>query len=358
MAVGTQQGFPDVSSTLVGPSGHIRQAWLQLLIQLWNRTGGSPGTSTTDIITQQILTPAGITISPKIGDETQLALALRPPLGSSSTYPSSAFLQTQNNLSDILSYSTARQNLGVLLTNNLGGLTLSTSGGTNVFGVSAGQAADSTNLHLLTLPSAFTKTTATWAAGTGNGALDTGTATIGTWYHAFIIQRPDTGQEDILISLSATSPTLPTNYTLFRRIGAMLTNGLGNWVRFFQFGNLFIWQNPVGDINGVTGNATAALVSLTVPPGVNVIASGKILMSNTTGGAADILFYSPTVATQAAGTPVGNVSVYAFTNGTFSGVENILTNTSSQISLVASATSANITTYWSTTGWTDFRGQI
>lgn len=40
----TQQGFPQVTSPLVDlNTGRIDQAWLQLLISLWNRTGGGSG---------------------------------------------------------------------------------------------------------------------------------------------------------------------------------------------------------------------------------------------------------------------------------------------------------------------------
>lgn len=39
-----QQGFPKVTAPFVFADGRIQQAWLQLLIALWNRTGGGPGT--------------------------------------------------------------------------------------------------------------------------------------------------------------------------------------------------------------------------------------------------------------------------------------------------------------------------
>jgi hypothetical protein len=43
------------------------------------------------------------------------------------------------------------------------------------------------------------------------------------WCHAFPIKRPDIGVVDVAISTSATSPALPTNYTLARRIGSKKT---------------------------------------------------------------------------------------------------------------------------------------
>ncbi len=38
-----QQGFPNVSLPLTDDKGQIQQAWLQLLIALWKRTGDGPG---------------------------------------------------------------------------------------------------------------------------------------------------------------------------------------------------------------------------------------------------------------------------------------------------------------------------
>lgn len=57
----------------------------------------------------------------------------------------------------------------------LAGLGMSTPGASTTLTVAAGQAADSTNSVLITLPSAISKTTAAWAVGSGNGGLDTGT---------------------------------------------------------------------------------------------------------------------------------------------------------------------------------------
>jgi len=55
------------------------------------------------------------------------------------------------------------------------GLTLSTAGASATMGISAGAALDSTNLALMVLGTAMTKTAAVWALGTGVGALDAGT---------------------------------------------------------------------------------------------------------------------------------------------------------------------------------------
>lgn len=61
------------------------------------------------------------------------------------------------------------------LRNYIAGLTLSTAGSSTTISIAAGQAADSTNTALMNLAAAISKTTSAWAAGTGNGGLDTGT---------------------------------------------------------------------------------------------------------------------------------------------------------------------------------------
>lgn len=113
----------------------------------------------------------------------------------------------------------------VPLRSYLAGLTLSTAGSSATFGIAAGVATNSTNADMMALAFAYTKTASAWALGTAAGSLDTGTIA-NAWYHVFLIKGPDTGVVDVLTSLSVTSPTLPANYTLFRRIGSM-RNGSG-----------------------------------------------------------------------------------------------------------------------------------
>jgi hypothetical protein len=129
----------------------------------------------------------------------------------------------------------------------LSGLILSTAGGSNTFGVTAGQCADSTNAAIMNVAGAASKTTAAWAAGSGNGALDTGSIAASTWYHVFAISDAVGINTDILISTSPTAPSLPPGFPLFRRIGAMLTDGSNHWVQFFQFGDQFLWFTAPND---------------------------------------------------------------------------------------------------------------
>ena len=52
-----------------------------------------------------------------------------------------------------------------------------------------------------------------WTAGDTNNGLDTGARVASTFYRTFVIQNNTSGAYDILFSLSATSPTIPSGYT-------------------------------------------------------------------------------------------------------------------------------------------------
>ena len=154
------------------------------------------------------------------------------------------------------------------------GLTLSNDSGTpaSVIDVATGYAtAINTGVPtLMHLSSAFTKSVTTgWSLGSGGGCSDTGTIANPSSIHFFLIERPDTGVNDILCSASATSPTLPTNYTLFRRIGSELYQSAALQA-FVQDGNTFRWNTatPPTDFSG--GGRTKAVLAVSVPSGIRV----------------------------------------------------------------------------------------
>ncbi len=235
----------------------------------------------------------------------------------------------------------------------ISGAILSTAGSSATFGITSGVAADSTNVAMLALASAYTKTTSVWAVGSANGALDTGAIASTTWYHVYLIKRVDTSVVDILISLSATSPTLPTSYTLFRRIGSMLTDGSSHWVAFTQVGDLFIWVAPFGDLSSVTIGVSLTLETLTVPTNVSVGAIGRTKWSAGTSGNAVATVLSVSETGGGAGTGMTSW-VVGSTLGAF-GFYNIQTNLNGQIYFIADQAACSLTE--STDGWVDSRGK-
>ena len=94
----------------------------------------------------------------------------------------------------------------------------------------------------------------------------------------------------MLISLSATSPTLPTNYTKKRRIGSIRTDGSSHILAFSQNGDEFLWAAAFGDVNTSSLGTTATLLTLTVPTGVKVNALIRTVVGGDAGG---ILINSP-----------------------------------------------------------------
>jgi len=166
----------------------------------------------------------------------------------------------------------------------------------------------------------------------------------------YVIKRLDTGVVDVLTSLSATAPTMPANYTLFRRIGSLKTNGSFQWIKFSQKGNEFLWDVAVEDGNGFTLTSTATLLTISTPLGVQTRTMGNFYTNP--GTTTYYLITSPDIAdTLPANTNFVAASTAAAVAGTFD--DTVRTNTSSQIRLRASASATPC--YWFTRGWLDDR---
>jgi hypothetical protein len=232
------------------------------------------------------------------------------------------------------------------------GLTLSTAGSSSSFGISTGVATDSGNTAFMVLSSAFTKTTGAWSAGSAAGALDTGTIAASTWYHAFIMRRPDTTAVDVCISVSVSGCTtggnIPTAYTQFRRIGSMKTNGSSQWIKFYQQGNLFLWDAPTLDVSALTIGTTAVDLTLSIPPGVR--SQARVIGINAITTGFRIMLYSPDVADNAAGATNGNV-LYNGSSGVNPTQVDVWSGVSSQVRGIAEAAGQTLSVR--TLGWND-----
>lgn len=243
--------------------------------------------------------------------------------------------------------------LSSLLRGYLAGLTMSTAGSSTTMTIAAGQATDSTNAVLIRLAASIAKTTSAWAVGTGNGGLDTGTIANSTWYYFYLIRRPDTGVVDVVFSTNSSSPTLPSGYTQYRYIGAGLTNGSAQWVKFTQTGDEFYWDTPVLDFNGA-GSTTAVLLTVSVPRGRKMKASFNIHGTTTTSG----YISDPANADLAASGTASPLATF-YTDGAVGqltgwGAISVWTNTSAQVRYRNAGTN---TWRLATLGWTDLRGK-
>jgi hypothetical protein len=246
-----------------------------------------------------------------------------------------------------------------VLRSYLAGLTLSTAGSSATMSIAAGQATDSTNAVSMSI-AAFSKTTSAFSAGTGNGGLDTGAIANSTWYHFYLIAKVD-GTADILISLSASSPTMPSGYTYYRRIGSGKTNGSAQWVSFTQDGDYFRLAASVQDV-GTTNPGTSAVTATlaSVPTGVNVHAIFNIFCD--VGTSTSVMYYVSDLAANdeaPSKTGVPGTSLSSGGNGskTAGGQIQIRTNTSAQIRYRLDLSGASDKTFIITLGWIDYRGR-
>lgn len=218
------------------------------------------------------------------------------------------------------------------------------------------------NRVLMTLTASITKTTAAWVVGTGNGGLDTGAIAASTWYHVWLIERTDTGVVDALFSLSASSPTMPTNYTKKRRIGSVLTDGSSALNYFSQDGDYFVWATvPALNVNTNNPGTSAVSATLSTPLNLTVLAIVNVQVNDTGANARQVL-----LSDLAQGDAAPSLTVAPlYSVGTGVGVTaldlgaqvTVRTNTSSQIRYRFISSSAALTMRIATVGWFDRRGR-
>lgn len=154
------------------------------------------------------------------------------------------------------------------------------------FIISAGKATDDTGSQLLELPVGISKNlSASWSAGDGGGALDTGSVGANLWYHVFLIGNPMTGDIDVLASGSVSNPVMPSCYTLKRRIFSVLTDGSAHIVPMLQTGDYFEFVKPIIFLShAYIGGNVVNTHAVTVPIGLKVDANLNILTNGPATG--------------------------------------------------------------------------
>lgn len=242
--------------------------------------------------------------------------------------------------------------------NYITGLTLSNAAdANNDITVAVGMATDSTNAAEISLASAITKRLdATWAVGTNQGGIDTGSKATSTTYHIHLIKRPDTGVVDVLFSTSPTSPNMPTNYTVFRRIGSIVTDGSGNIRGFKQINDRFILSaKTTTSLSNPTTYTTIALAGM--PTGLAYEAILNISGSGTvTSGINSVLYLLSMLTAEEIILATGSSadSSVAEQIGMKLGID---TNTSGQIQYKTSQSNSFAALSALLLGWVDYRGR-
>ena len=244
------------------------------------------------------------------------------------------------------------------------GLTNNAGDATNDIDIAAGAASSEdaviANRNLMSLTTAITKQLdVAWAVGTNQGGRMSAGAIANTTYFIHLIKRLDTGVVDVGFDVSATAPTLPTNYTRSRRIGAIVRSA-GAILAFFQNGDEFYWNTPPAlDVNTLNPGAAAVTATLTVPVGIRVKAFLNIACENATTGNLAIYLSSldnADVAPSQTVSPLGQLAPVVV--GSFAGgPAEVWTNTAAQIRYRLSASGAADRFKLATLGWLDRRGR-
>lgn len=122
------------------------------------------------------------------------------------------------------------------------------------------------------------------AAVNGANGLDVGAQTASTWYAIHVITNASGSLSASLLSLSATAPTLPAGYTLFRRVGWVRSSVSNIFVQFFTTGGTIYYTDPTQTVASSPNGSTSFTSSLpsTCRSGIfNVLLNGN---TNSNGG--------------------------------------------------------------------------
>lgn len=255
----------------------------------------------------------------------------------------------------------------ILPRNSIDGLTL--SNGTDAdhdIDIAIGECRNTGNTENITADSAFVKQIdATWAAGTVTGGRAAGVSLSNTtWYHVFIIGKADDTDFDFGFDTSLTAANLladaiviAAGFTIYRRIGSVLTDGSANIIGFSQYSDEFLWDSPPLDISTTVQGATAISYALSTPLGVKCMAIQDFFLG---GGAFAVGVYITSLDQddEAFAINLGRVSAYwdnASLNQASIGNLKTRTDISSQIRIRGSV--ANIDIDAATMGYIDYRGK-
>lgn len=128
-----------------------------------------------------------------------------------------------------MSVTTPIVNAGLLYINGLNMTWVSTT----TLTVGAGAARNSTDVNDITLGATVTNTSTT----VGVNGVDLAAAAASSLYAVYVIGDSNGYKATAsLLSLSATAPSLPFGYNMFRRIGYVLTDGSSHYLAFWQYG--------------------------------------------------------------------------------------------------------------------------
>lgn len=100
--------------------------------------------------------------------------------------------------------------------------------------------------------------------------LDTGSLGNSTWYYIYLIAKAD-GTIAGLMSTSSSAPTMPSGYTYKALLGAIITNGSAQFIKYTQFDNK-AYRAKVNVLNNAKATTDGTFQSLNISSAVPPIA--------------------------------------------------------------------------------------
>lgn len=146
----------------------------------------------------------------------------------------------------------------------------------------------------------FSGTLSVDITASGAGGLDTGSEAADTWYAVYVIADSFGNNSPAgLFSTSATTPTLPTGYDVFRRIGWVRNDSGSDFIDFFQVGNSqdrwVYWSVDRDDVAILQGGSATVRTTLDassfVPPTSRLVILQVELDTGATGEDDDVGFW-------------------------------------------------------------------
>ena len=231
---------------------------------------------------------------------------------------------------------------GLLISNNA-------TDSNNDIDISVGDARDSANAYNLSLASILTKRLdATWAAGTNQGGLFSGSKAANTWYHIFLIRKDSDGTIDAGFDTSLTAANKPSGYSNYRHIFSIRTDGSSNIIsgRAMEIaggGVRFDWDIANTDVNVSDLGTSPVGYTIRTPLGYETEAYVGVYASKlSTAVSIDVYYPNKTAQTAI------NASGRGFTTGASTASSGqsmrtiVRTNTISQVYAVADTAACNL----------------
>lgn len=174
----------------------------------------------------------------------------------------------------------------------------------------------------------------------GANGLDTSTEANSTWYYIWVIAKED-DTKAVLLSTSATAPTMPTGYTYKGLVGAAYNDSGGNFLEFNQRNHAVAVEFVTVVSSGTATTSTSFSIAAAVP---SIATSCSLQMNCTNTSAASRVI---TVSTDSGGLFATGVILCEATVGLVT--ETPIYTAQTLYYKVSNATSTNVSIY--VRGW-------